>query len=212
MSAPRPAPSRLAFAFAAIALFPANFVRTPKPERPAPETILAADPGDAPEVSPVPIPGSGLVRGKARVLVRAPIDRVREVVLDFPHYPDFMPHYEACRVLGKTPSGGSDVYMRVEALHGALKMWARVEIGKSVGKDGVETYEARFREGNVRKLESAFRMHALDAQRTVLDIEVFLDPKLPVPDGMLNKENLDGARQAALAYKARSEGKPRPKG
>jgi hypothetical protein len=61
-------------------------------------------------------------------MVHAPIDRVRAVLFDFPHYAEFVPHYRSARIFGKTPRGGDDVYMEMEALGGMMRFWARVEI------------------------------------------------------------------------------------
>jgi ribosome-associated toxin RatA of RatAB toxin-antitoxin module len=142
--------------------------------------------------------------------VRAPVDKVRSVRLDFPHYPEFMPHYEACRLLGRTADGGQDVYMKVGALHGAVTMWARVEVCKPHDEAGMETYDTRFVDGNVRKLESTFRLKRIDDKRTMLEFEVFLHPGIPLPSGIINQQNIDGAKSAVLAYKARSEGRKPP--
>jgi hypothetical protein len=121
-----------------------------------------------------------------------------------------MPHYQACRLLGTTANGGQDVYMRVGALHGAVTMWARVEVPKAHDEAGTETIVTRFVDGNVRTLESAFRLKKIDDKRTMLDFEVFLHPGIPLPSGLINQQNLDGAKSAVLAYKARCEGRKPP--
>src|SRR5690349_19406456 len=82
------------------------------------------DPDPTPER--IAIPGSELVHGRANVVVNAPIGKVRDAVLDFPQYPEFMPHYETCKVLGRTATGARQLYMGIEALHGAVHMWAQV--------------------------------------------------------------------------------------
>jgi ribosome-associated toxin RatA of RatAB toxin-antitoxin module len=158
-----------------------------------------------PEPEPVAIPGTDLVRGRATTVVDAPIDRVRESVLDFGHYAEFMPHYRNAKVLGRTPSGARDVYMEVEALYGAVKMWARVELGKPTVEDGVETHETRFVEGNVEEFKAIWRLKAVDAEHTSLSLEVFLKPKIPLPKNLLNQENLDGSVKGVMAMKARAE-------
>lgn len=188
---------------------PASVIRVEPPPEPKSEFILAGDAqGDEPVVSSVPIPGTALVRGLATVRVRSPIERVRSVILGFARYPEFLPHYRACRVLGRTASGGSDVYMEVAALHGAVKLWTRVDVSKPSVAEGVETYEARFVEGNVRDFKGIWRLKKIDDAQTDLAVEVFMHPRLPVPDSILNKENIDGARGAVLAFKARSERSP----
>ena len=162
------------------------------------------------ETLAIPEGTTGLVRGRSSVTVNAPAERVRETVLGFARYPEFMPHYAKCRVLGRSPSGGRDVYMQVEALHGALSMWARVDVKRPHTDDGVESIEAKMLEGNVKELRAAWRLVRLDERRTRLTLEVFLNPKVPVPEGLLNAENLDGSAAGVLALKARAEGTASP--
>ncbi|MFT3772119.1 MAG: SRPBCC family protein [Minicystis sp.] len=185
----------------------ARVVPAPTEGRPPPVYIPASDPGDEPRTSAVPIEGSSLVRGRAIVNVRAPLARVRDTILDFAHYPEFMPHYEVCRVLGTTQTGGRDVYMRIAAVHGVVKMWARIEVAKPTIADGVETYRSRYVDGNIKDLQATWSVKPVDDKTTQLTVEVFMNPKLPLPDALVNNENLDGARAAVLAFKARAEGK-----
>ncbi len=165
-----------------------------------PSLARAADP------TTVSVPhGDGYARGRSTIAVDAPIDRVRETILDFAHYPDFMPHYSRCKILGRTASGARDVYMEVSALHGAVRMWARVEVPKPSSVDGFETYETRFVDGNVRELKAIWRLKSVGEGRTELSLEVFLNPGLPLPKRLVNQENLDGSAAAVMAAKKRIE-------
>ncbi|WP_437736932.1 type II toxin-antitoxin system RatA family toxin [Sorangium sp. So ce1335] len=154
----------------------------------------------------VPIGSTGFSRGRSTAVVKAPIERVRATVLSFERYPEFMPHYKKCRVLGRTPSGGWDVYMEVSALHGAVTLWARLEIQKAAAAaDGVETYSSRFVSGNVQDLQATWRLEKIDDDTTRLSLDIFLRPKLPLPKSLLNAENLDGSARAIVAVRARIE-------
>src|SRR4051794_18212930 len=55
--------------------------------------------GDGPQTDAVPIEGTDFVRGRTAIKVNAPIGKVRESILDFAHYAEFMPHYRSARVL-----------------------------------------------------------------------------------------------------------------
>lgn len=154
---------------------------------------------------PVPIAGSDLVRGRSTVTVKAPIERVRDAVLGFSKYPEFMPHYSSCKLLGRTPAGARDVYMEISALHGALRMWARVEVPKPVVTDGVETYETKFVDGNVRDFKAIWRLKKIDETSTELSLEVFLHPKIPMPTKLINDENVSGSAKGVAAMRARAE-------
>ncbi|WP_129581412.1 MULTISPECIES: type II toxin-antitoxin system RatA family toxin [Sorangium] len=153
----------------------------------------------------VPIGSTGLSRGRSTAVVKAPLERVRATVLSFERYPEFMPHYKKCRVLGRTPAGGWDIYMEVSALQGAVTMWARIEIQKRALVEGVETYSSRFVAGNVKDLQATWQLEKIDGRTTRVSLEVFLQPKLPLPKSLLNAENLDGSARAVAAVRARAE-------
>jgi ribosome-associated toxin RatA of RatAB toxin-antitoxin module len=165
------------------------------------------DPDQPPgvETVPVPVDGTSLVRGRSTVTVNAPIEKVREGILGFARYPEFMPHYSNCRVLGRTPTGGRDVYMEVEALHGAVHMWARIDVPKPAVADGLETYDTKFLDGNVRDFKAIWRLRKVDDAKTQLSLEVFLNPKIPLPDGLINGENLSGSAKGVAAMRSRIE-------
>jgi ribosome-associated toxin RatA of RatAB toxin-antitoxin module len=163
-------------------------------------------PADGPVAESLPVAGSDLVHGRTAVVVKAPIQRVREAVFDFAHYAEFMPHYTSCKVLGRTPSGARDVYMEVEALHGVVKMWAEIEVPKPVvGPDGAETIETRFIKGNVKLFLATWRLRKVDDASTELSLEVFLDPGLSLPPGLVNRENLTGSTRGVVAMRGHAE-------
>lgn len=163
------------------------------------------EPADEPKGSGVAIPGSDLVRGSATVVVHAPVSKVREAALGFGSYAEFMPHYKKARVLGRTAAGARDVYMEIDVLHGALSMWARVEVPKPVTDGDVETITMRFVEGNVRELSGGWRIRRVDDERTELTLEIFLKPTIPLPASVLNDENISGAVKGVVAMRDRIE-------
>jgi ribosome-associated toxin RatA of RatAB toxin-antitoxin module len=158
-------------------------------------------------VEAVPIDASDLVRGRATVSVHAPIAAVRKAVLDFKHYPEFMPHYEGAKVLGRTADGARDVYMEVSALHGAVKMWTRIEMPKPVMDGDVETHESRFVDGNVKEFKAIWRLKPVSAEETELSLELYVRPGIPIPSSLLNDENVKNAGRAVDAMRGHIEGR-----
>ena len=173
---------------------------------PAPPPAPAALVGDGPQTESVPIDGTDFVRGRTAVKVHAPIAAVREAVLDFAHYAEFMPSYRNARLLGRTATGARDVYMEIEALHGAVKMWAELEFPKPTIVDGVETHESHFVKGNVDELKAIWRLRKLDEGATELSLEIFLQPSIPLPTSLMNSENVSGSLKGVTAMRARIEG------
>ncbi|MFT3773241.1 MAG: SRPBCC family protein [Minicystis sp.] len=170
----------------------------------------AGTPADDPKVESFAVRGSSLERVRATVAVGAPIDRVRSVVFDFARYPEFMPGYTKASVLRTTPAGGRSVRMDIEQLGGAVHLWMRLDISPPEGGSGVEAYEGRLVEGNVKAFRTRWELEALKPDRTRLTIESFVDPDLAlVPSSLINRGARDGIRDAVLALKARAEGRRR---
>ncbi|MBK8258138.1 MAG: hypothetical protein IPK82_36415 [Polyangiaceae bacterium] len=162
------------------------------------------------EVEPVavPIAGSDLVEAKATGVVKAPIEKLRVAIHKFEDYPQFMPEYSDAKILAPLPSGNSKVYMEITTLGGVAKMYANVEI-LPARKDGErEVHEARFLDGNVKQFKALWTLKELPADRTELTLQVFLHPSLPLPDFLVNKANLDGAKKGLIAMKKRAEAMP----
>jgi ribosome-associated toxin RatA of RatAB toxin-antitoxin module len=151
----------------------------------------------------LPIDGTELVRGRSTVVVDAPIAKVKSAVLRYQRYAEFMPHYRTSKVVRKLPQG-HEVYMQVEALHGAVKMWARLEM--TAKKDGAaEVLESKFVDGNVKDFRASWRIEPIDADHTKLTLEVFLYPSLPLPTAVLNDENVSGAEKGVTAMRKKIE-------
>ncbi len=153
----------------------------------------------------VPIEGSDLVHGRSTVVVNATVDQVRAVVLDYDRYADFMPHYRASRVVGRASGGGRQLYQQWEALHGAVKLWARFDMRKVDVPTGIETYESEFIEGNVKLAYARWSFEPQPGDQTKLTLEIFLHPRIPVPTSLLNGENLDNAVKGVTAMRDRIE-------
>lgn len=168
----------------------------------APPATEAAHP-EVEDVEPtaIAIEGSDLVEAKATVRVRAPIDKARTAILLFEDYPHYMPEYSDAKHIGKMPSGNDKVYMEITTLGGVAKMYANVEILPVVKSGPTETYEAKFLDGNVRQFKAIWTLTQVDEGRTDLTLQVFLHPSIPLPDFLVNKANLDGAKKGALAMK-----------
>jgi ribosome-associated toxin RatA of RatAB toxin-antitoxin module len=160
---------------------------------------------ERPLIEAFAVAGSSIERVRATIVVDAPIDRVRAVLFDFARYPQFMPHYSKAGVLHTTASGGRVVRMEIDQL---VHLWMEIEIGPPASAKGIESYEGRLAGGNVKAFHPRWEIEALDAGRTRLRVESFLDPDLSlVPSAFVNSGAREGIRDAVVALKARSEGR-----
>ena len=164
----------------------------------------ASRPVDVPEVEMVPVPGSNLGRARATVIVRAALDRVRTVLVDFPAYAEFMPHYKSAEITTRTPDGGMQVMMKIDALGGMIRRWMRVEVSAPVVDGARESFSARLLEGDVKAFEARWVLDRL-ADGTRLTLESFMDGNLQFPVAFLDAGNAAGIKASILAIKARAE-------
>ncbi len=154
----------------------------------------------------VPI-GDDLVRGRGTVRCAVPLARVREMVLKYDDYAQFMPFYKSSHVLDRDAESPK-VYMQVAALNGLVKMGAQLKMPNAPKKEnGWDVYESQFESGNVQDFKAIWRMKAIDDQGSFLSLEVALLPKLPLPTSTLNNENVKGAVNGVTAMRARAEQK-----
>ena len=158
-----------------------------------------------PRIEAFAVRGSSIERVRGTIAVNAPIDRVRAVVFDFARYPQFMPHYSKAGVLQTTPAGGRVVRMEIDQV---VHLWMKIEIGPPSTTAGVESYEGRLAEGNVKAFQPRWEIEPMEGGRTRLRVESFLDPDLTlVPSSFVNSGAREGIRDAVLALKARCEGR-----
>ena len=162
---------------------------------------------DLPKGEAIPVDGSARVRGRATMIVNAPLEKARHIVLDFERYPEFMPGFSGSKVLGRV-HGAWDLYQEMSVLHGTIRMWARIKVPKPTVVDGVETYAGEFVEGNVITYEPRWKLRPVDGTRTEMTVELFLEPKFFMPDSWLNQKNVESATRAVLAMKQRIEHLP----
>ena len=153
----------------------------------------------------VGVPGFSIRAGGGMTLVNAPIAMVRQQVTDYAHYSDFMPRFEKSRIVGKN-AGTTDVYLQVAILHGAANVWAVTRFAPPVPDGNGEKIEGKFAgQGNVDDLRAVWRLVPIDADHTVVKLELLIVPKLPLPGSLVTPELEYAADQAVSSTRDRTE-------
>ncbi len=157
------------------------------------------------------LPESDRPAGGARTVVSASHETVKSVVLDFGHYayyfdPDKGTNPQrkwASRVVGKS-GDKTDLYLEVPILKGAAKIWAiiRFEPPKKVGD--TEVVVGKMIKGNVSQLSAKWKLRPAADNRTELQLEFLIVPKLPVPDSLLSNEARSAAAKAVNGMRMES--------
>ena len=84
-----------------------------------------------------------------------------------------------------------------------------IQIGLFPG-DYTITAEKDGDKGNVDDFRAVWRLRAVDENRTVLKLEILVDPKLPLPASMVTPELAYAADKAVTAVRDRAEKTPTP--
>lgn len=155
----------------------------------------------------VTVPGFSIHAGGGMTAVNAPLAIVRQSVTDYAHYSDFMPRFQKSRIVGKN-GPTTDVYLQVAILHGAANVWAVTRFGAPVPENGGERIEGRLEgQGNVDDLRAVWRLTPVDADHTIVKLELLIVPKLPLPGSIVTPELEFASDQAVSATRDRTEAK-----
>lgn len=159
------------------------------------------------------LPESNRPAGGARTVVAASHDTVKSVVTDFGRYayyfdPDKGTNPErkwVSRIVGKS-GDKTDLYLEVPILKGAAKIWAiiRFEPPKQVGDTVVVVGKMIQGKGNVEQLSAKWKLKPAADNRTELQLEFLVVPKLPVPDSLLSSEARGSAAKAVTGIRLES--------
>lgn len=172
---------------------------------------LANSPKDEVTRFDTKLPESDRPAGGARTVVSASPETVKSVVLDFAHYAYYFDPDKgtnpsrkwASRIVGKS-GDKTDLYLEVPILKGAAKIWAiiRFEPPKKVGDTEVVT--GKMIKGNVDQLSAKWKLKPAADNRTELQLEFLVVPKLPVPDSLLSSEARSAAAKAVTGMRLES--------
>jgi hypothetical protein len=155
-------------------------------------------------------PGRADRYGHAETLIHAPVATVRQRVLDFAHYRDIVPNrFKTSRIVAHVPDGSADVYMQIAVLKDMILLWDVTRFAPArATAPGFEVVEGRMLpgKGNVQDCAIVWTMHALDANWTVLQLDLLLKPGLPAPQSAVDEELRDSAMNAVDMIHDRSQG------
>jgi ribosome-associated toxin RatA of RatAB toxin-antitoxin module len=160
------------------------------------------------EVREVAFAGSSVKWGRATGLVDARTDLVLRIVQDYGKYSEFLPNFEASRVLSQR-GAAAVVYLEASVLHGAATLWAQMRMrprAPVVNADGTTTQivEATMISGNVERMAARWELTSVDAgTRTLVSFQFIVEPDLPFPASVMTGQNVAAARRTIGRLRAR---------
>ena len=147
--------------------------------------------------------GSDIDWGRAIAVVDAPYERVASAVREYADYRHFMPFFTASRVVSSRGSS-SIVYMEASVLHGTTTLWANMRMRVRDQSAERTIVEGRMADGNMADFRARWEVVPIDnGARSLLRLQVLIDPDLPLPDSVCSNENASTARRTIRALQRR---------
>jgi hypothetical protein len=154
-------------------------------------------------------PGRHERYGHAETLIHAPLSTVRHMVLDFSNYRALAPSITISRVVGYSPDGSTDVYLRMGVLNNLIKLWAITRFAPlRLEPQGGEVLEGHMihGKGNIDDSAAVWTMREAGSEWTVLKFDVLLRPSLPAPQSLIDEQLRDSAMDAVNSIHDRAQG------
>ena len=150
--------------------------------------------------SAVPYPGTSVQWGRAVLMIDAPVDRVMSVIGNYADYHTFLPNFTTSRVLSQRGSSAL-VYVQLEIMNGAATIWAELKLRPKKTDGTTQVIEGTMTKGNVKLFQAQWEVTAQADGRTLVALQMIVDPDLPVPSSILTSENQKSARKAMRALR-----------
>lgn len=149
-------------------------------------------------------PKNSIDTGGAAIYVNAPIDVVRRLVTDYRNYEKTIKAFKKSKLLSRN-KGVSEVYLEVPILHGAATVWVVALMGAPVMEGNEEKITARMLRGNVDDFRAVWRLRAVDAEHTIVKLELLVDPSLPAPASLVTPELTNASDNAVTSVRKHAE-------
>lgn len=149
----------------------------------------------------VPTDNSDIETGGAIILVKAPLAKVLEEIQRYDNYKNIFPRIKDTRVVERQGTS-TDVYLRAPVMDGSVALWAiaRFSEPRSFGKGGKQV-SSRYIKGNLESWRGVWKLEPISENETSLRVELYVIPKLPVPDAWITPELMWASEKAVVAVR-----------
>jgi ribosome-associated toxin RatA of RatAB toxin-antitoxin module len=148
----------------------------------------------------LPFPGTSVQWGRAVMILDAPAERVMSIVGNYADYHTFLPNFTTSRVLSQRGSSAL-VYVQLEIMNGAATIWAELKLRPKKTDGTTQIIEGTMTKGNVKLFQAQWEVTPQADGRTLVAVQMIVDPDLPVPSSILTSENQKSARKTMRALR-----------
>lgn len=150
-------------------------------------------------------PATKQVWGRGQIFVDAPMKDVRAAIMDYGNWSSFIKRFQKSKLLKKEGTGAAEVYLQMPILKGAATLWAVEKFDAPVADGKGEKIVGHFDKGNVEDLQAVWRYRPVDDKHTVVQLDIYVQPKLAVPDGLMISQREDAAGEGCLGVKDKAQ-------
>jgi hypothetical protein len=144
------------------------------------------------------------VWGRAQIFVDAPMANVRTAIMDYGSWSGYIKRFQKSKLL-KKEGQTAEVYLQMSILKGAATLWAVEKFEAPVADGKGEKIVGKLVKGNVEDLQAIWRYRPVDDKHTVVQLDIYVVPKLAVPDGLMISQREDAAGEGCLGVKDRAQ-------
>ncbi len=148
--------------------------------------------------------GSTFRKASAEIFINAPLAQVKAAAMDYAAYPTFIPKFQKLKLL-KRDGDAAEIYLQIPVLHGAATIWAVEHFDAPTADGKGEKIVGHFVKGNVEDFRATWRYRAVDDKHTILALDMFLAPKITMPESLVTSEAEDACGDGVRAVKDRAE-------
>lgn len=134
-----------------------------------------------------PTPNSNIDTGGAIIAVNGSMSAVNQVVTDYRRYVDILPRLSQSKVMGRRGKS-VDVYLRAPIMSGVNHVWGVTRLTSYPWGTRGKKIVGRYVKGNLDGFHAQWKMYPCGTKRTVIRLELFLDPQVPVPADVITRE------------------------
>ena len=144
-----------------------------------------------------------VVWGRAEAFVNAPVGKTKEAVMDYGNYASFISRFQKSKLL-KKDGQTAEVFLQLPILKGSATIWTLSKFGAPTTFGKGEMISATMLKGNVDDFQAVWKYRAVDDKHSVVTCELFVSPKLAVPDKVMIGQLEDACGEAVLGVRVQA--------
>jgi ribosome-associated toxin RatA of RatAB toxin-antitoxin module len=135
--------------------------------------------------------------GRGQILVNAPMSKVRAAVLSYGSYTTMIPRFKKA-IVQKRDGDSAEVYLQIPVMGGAATIWTIQSFAAPVAEAKGEVIVGTMVKGNVDDAQCRWHYRPVDADHTIITLELHVEPRLPVSDSIVVKHIKEATGEGVL--------------